>query len=100
MHFDKLNVSDLISVADTLPNNNLITELNNKSQLNENQNFDLKFNSPSININNLSSSYDLLNVNQINYDNNLETEKNNATNNNFVRTSSLNVNVFDLAFIG
>jgi len=98
MHFDKLNVSDLISVADTLPNNNLINELNNKSQLNENQNFDLKFNSLSININNLSSSYDLLNVNQINYDNNLETEKNNnnATNNNFVLTNSLNLNATHL----
>jgi hypothetical protein len=98
MHFDKLNVSDLISVADTLPNNIPINELNNKSQLNENRNFDLKFNSLSININNLTPSYDLLHVNQINYDNNLENEKNNnnATNSNFVQINSLNINAAHL----
>ena len=71
MSFDYLNGIDL-APTETLPGNHLVEQFN-KSQLKSNENFDLNFSN--ININNVTSSYDLFNENQINYDN--ESEKNN-----------------------
>ena len=91
MNFDALNGTDLTSI-DNLSYNNFTVKFN-KSQLKESENFDLKNNISNININNVDSSYDLINENQINYDNGIEN--NNATN--FVnKAGSIIINAADL----